>query len=191
MPKDLLKCIKSLLLAVPQEIGTYQKLPKAGPEPIKQILLEFTNNPIIKSLSSTPLSQKGDTSYVDHATKLAIIKTSLQQLNKVVSGLQSKVNNTPTVKAKPPRGSTTLAVPPSPTYLAVARFRPQNVSIILDLAQTKSVHAFRPRPVEVCGLINDALMASSYQQVRISAIRWTVKGNLVVIRGHNVMLQHL
>jgi hypothetical protein len=190
-PEDLLKHIKNLLIAVLQEIETYQKLPKAGLGPVKQILLEFFNNPIIKSLSSAPLTQKGDTSHANHTSELAIIKTSPQQLNKAVSGLQSKVNNNPTVKAKPPRGNATLAVPPTPTYLAVARTRPQNVSIILDLAQTKSAHAFRPRPVEVCRLINDTLMASSHEQVRISTIRWTVKGNLVVIGGHNVMLHHL
>jgi hypothetical protein len=78
MPEDLLNHIKNLLIAVPQKIETYQKLPKAGPGPVKQILLEFTNNPIIKSLSGTPSTQKGDTSHVDHASELAIIKTSLQ-----------------------------------------------------------------------------------------------------------------
>jgi hypothetical protein len=171
MPEDLLKYIKNLLIAIPQEIKTYRKLPKAGPRPVKQILLKFTNNPIIKSLSGAPLTQKGDTSHADHASELATIKTSLQQLTKAVSGLQSKVNNNPTAKAKPPEGNVTLAVPPTPTYSAVARSRPQNVSIILDLAQTKSTHTFRPRPVEVCRLINDTLMASSHQQVHISAVR--------------------
>jgi len=190
-PEDLLKRIKNLLIAVPQEIETYRKLPKAGPGPVKQILLDFTTNPTIKSLIGAPLTQKGDTSHTDHASELATIKTSLQQLTKAVNGLQSKVNNNPTAKAKPPKGNVTLAVPPTPTYSAVAGSRPLNVSIILDLAQTKSAHAFRPRPVEVCGLINDALMASSHQQVRISAVRWTAKGNLVVIGGHNVTLHHL
>jgi hypothetical protein len=93
---------------------TYQKLPKAGPGPVKQILLEFTNNNIIKSLSSAPHTQKGDTSHADHASELATIKTSLQQLTKAVSGLQSKVNNNPTVKAKPLRATPPWQYPPLP-----------------------------------------------------------------------------
>ncbi len=34
-------------------------------------------------------------------------------------------------------------------------------------------------------------MTSPHQQVHISAIRWTAKGNLIVIGGHNVMLNQL
>ena len=43
----------------------------------------------------------------------------------------------------------------------------------------------------MCGLINDALSASPHQQVHITAIRWTAKGNLVVTGGPNVMLHQL
>ena len=59
------------------------------------------------------------------------------------------------------------------------------------MALIQSAHTFRPRPVEIYGLINDALITSPHQQVCISAIRWTAKGNLIVISGHNVMLTQL
>jgi hypothetical protein len=45
--------------------------------------------------------------------------------------------------------------------------------------------------VEICGLINDALITSPHQQVCISAVRWTAKGNLIMIGGQNVMLNQL
>ena|SRR6266851_9684125 len=34
-------------------------------------------------------------------------------------------------------------------------------------------------------------MSSPHQQVHISAVRWTAKGNLIVISGHNVTLNQL
>ena len=43
----------------------------------------------------------------------------------------------------------------------------------------------------MCGLINDALSASLHQQVRITTVRWTAKGNLVVTGGPNVTLHQL
>jgi hypothetical protein len=187
-PEVLLTCIQNLLAAIPQEIDNYSKLPKAGPGPVKHLLLNFTNNYIIKSLIGTPPPQRGNPSQVDHAAELVTIKDTLKQLSKAVNGLQSKAN--PSAQQKPPQGLP--AANPSPTtYSAIAGSRPKNVSIILDLAQTKSVHVFRPRPTEVCGLINDALSASPHQQVRIAAVRWTAKGNLVVTGGPNVTLHQL
>ncbi len=111
-------------------------------------------------------------------------------LNKAVISLQ-KANPAPSNKAKPPKGNMHLSNNTFPTYSAAARTRPKNTSIILDLAQTQTAHAFRLRPVEICKLINDTLMSSPHQQVRISTVRWTMKGNLVVIGGHDILLQHL
>jgi len=45
--------------------------------------------------------------------------------------------------------------------------------------------------VEISGLINEALLTSLHHQISIFAVRWTAKGNLVVIGGHNVMLHQL
>ena len=189
-PEDLFKRIKSLLNVIPKEIEAYHKFPKTSPELVKQLLIEFTTNPLIKSLLNAPELQKSNTSQPDHATELAHIKTSLQMLNKAVIGLQ-KANPAPSDKVKPPKGNAQPSNNSFPTYLAAARARPKNASIILDLAQTQSAHAFRPRPVEICQLINDALMSSPHQQVCITAVRWTAKGNLVVIGGHDIPLQHL
>jgi hypothetical protein len=54
MPEVLLTRIQNLLAAIPQKINNYSKLPKAGPGPVKHLLLNFTNNHIIKSLIGAP-----------------------------------------------------------------------------------------------------------------------------------------
>jgi len=84
MPEALLNCIQNLLSAIPQEINNYSKLPKAGPGPVKHLLLNFTNNHIIKSLISAPSPHKGNNSLVDHASELTTIKDTLKQLSKAV-----------------------------------------------------------------------------------------------------------
>ena len=189
-PEGLLKRIKSFLNAIPKEIETFRKLPKTSPEPVKQLLAKFTTNPTIKPLLDAPQPQKGSTSQTDHTTELAHIRNSLQMLNKAINGLQ-KANATHSSRAKPPKGDVQPLNTIVPTYSAAAGTRPTNASIILDLAQTQSMHTLRPRPVEICKLINDALMTSPHQQVHISTVRWTAKGNLVVIGGPDVPLQQL
>jgi hypothetical protein len=54
MPEDLFKHIKSLLNVIPKEIEAYHKYSKTSPELVKQLLMEFTTNPLIKSLLDAP-----------------------------------------------------------------------------------------------------------------------------------------
>jgi len=76
-PKNLFKHIKSLLNMISKEIEAYCKYPKTSSELIKQLLINFTTNPIIKSLLNASESQKGNTLQLDHTTELAHIKTIL------------------------------------------------------------------------------------------------------------------
>ena len=54
MPENLLKHIENLLTALPQEIETYSKLPKASLGPVKQLLAKFNGNPLIALLTAAP-----------------------------------------------------------------------------------------------------------------------------------------
>ena len=54
MPENLLKCIENLFTALPQEIEAYSKLPKASPGPVKQLIVKFTSNLLIASLTAAP-----------------------------------------------------------------------------------------------------------------------------------------
>jgi hypothetical protein len=87
MPEELLKRIKNTLTMLHKEIKAYRSHPKTSLEPVQLLLTNFTSNPIIKTLTKTPQSQKGITSQVDQASELAHIKTSLQLLSKAVSSL--------------------------------------------------------------------------------------------------------
>jgi hypothetical protein len=107
MPENLLKCIGNLLIALPQEIEAYSKLPKASLGPVKQLLANFSNNPLIALLTAAPPPQKGPHSQQDHASELASIKNTLQQLSKAVNGL-TKASSPPSKAAKPSKGTTPL-----------------------------------------------------------------------------------
>ena len=115
MPKVLLTCIQNLLAAIPQEIDNYSKLPKAGPGPVKHLLLNFTNNHIIKSLIGAPPPQRGNPSQMDHAAELATIKDTLKQLSKLSMGFRAKP--TLLLSRNPPRVSLQPTPPLSPTRL--------------------------------------------------------------------------
>ena len=133
MPENLLKPIENLLIALPQEIEAYSKLPKASPGPVKQLLAKFSNNPLIALLTTAPPSQKGPHSQQDHASELASIKNTLQQLSKAVNGL-SKALALPSKAAKPFKGTVPPFTNPPLSFSAVAGAKPWNASIILDLA---------------------------------------------------------
>jgi hypothetical protein len=87
MPERQLKDITSLMRAIPKAIETYHKTPQATLGLVKQLLQEFTDNPIITSLTGPPPSQVEETSPLDHASELASIKSTLLQLTKAVTGL--------------------------------------------------------------------------------------------------------
>ena len=132
MPENLLKHIENLFIVLLQEIEAYSKLSKASPAPVKQLITKFNNNPLIVLLTATPLAQKGPHSQHNHASELANIKTTLQQLSKAIDSL-TKASNPPIQSSQALQGCHS---PPNPPifYLAIARARPQNARIILDLA---------------------------------------------------------
>ncbi|KAF8495262.1 hypothetical protein F5888DRAFT_1635742 [Russula emetica] len=70
--------------------------------------------------------------------------------------------------------------------------KPANPSLVITLSHLASNADFtRPRLVEICTTLNNALSASPHNQTHVSAVRWTAKGNLVVIGGHMTTAQQL
>jgi hypothetical protein len=49
----------------------------------------------------------------------------------------------------------------------------------------------RPRPVDICNILNNALNITPHNQVHVSATRWTAKGNLIITGGHMTTVQQL
>ncbi|KAH9163630.1 hypothetical protein EDB89DRAFT_2078604 [Lactarius sanguifluus] len=80
----------------------------------------------------------------------------------------------------PPRLATRLATPPN-TALVISK---------LCSAEGAQALAIRHSPVAICSHLNAALGLSPHQ-VSLSATRWTVKNNLVVVAGPDTTAHHL
>ena len=68
---------------------------------------------------------------------------------------------------------------------------PQCPSIVVESAAYTWPDNMRLPPADICATINASLRHSSAIQVRVSAIRWTPKGNLVLWGGANTMASQL
>jgi hypothetical protein len=79
-----------------------------------------------------------------------------------------------------------------PSYASKASSKPDNPSLVIALNHIAGNTDFRqPQPVEICTALNNALTFSPYNQVHISASRWTAKGNLIVTGGHQTTAHQL
>ena len=119
------------------------------------------------------------------SVELKLIQNTLQALTKVVSCLQKKA--TPSVKA--PSAQTPKS---QPTYASKAFSKPDNPSIVITLSHLSGSKDFSwPRPVDICNIITNALNVTPHNQVHVSAVWWTAKGNLIVTGGHLTSVQQL
>jgi len=151
---------------------------------IKPYLCTFIAHPIIKQLlehSEDPAPVK-----VTAATNpdLKQIQDSLSALSKAVDCLSK--GNAPA--KKPPNAHKTqksrdTSQKTQRTYSAVAESSPPNPSLVADLAHLDFPDRSRPRPELICATLNKKLGEVSPPQVQLAAVRWTAKGNLVIIAG--------
>lgn len=91
----------------------------------------------------------------------------------MVTGLQKKA----TPSAKPTQPKNLL-----PSYVSKASTKPINPSLIVALSHLPADNDLcQSQPAEICTTINNALNVTPHNQIHISAIRWTAKGNLGII----------
>lgn len=101
----------------------------------------------------------------------------------MVTGLQKKA----TPPAKP-----TQTKNPMPSYASKASTKPNNPSLIVGLSHLPANNNLRwSQPAEICTTINNALNITPHNQVHVSAVRWTAKGNLIITGGHMIMAHQL
>ena len=123
---------------------------------------------------------------------LTTLENMLTNLAKATTEVRKEIKSKPPTpaptpaKASPPKGST----PTQPTYAAKAA-SPQHPSIVVEASAYTWPDNTWPPPADICATINAALSHSSATQVRVSAIRWTPKGNLVLWGGGNTMASQL
>ena len=147
----------------------------------------FTNDPLVQSL--LPKSTHANTAPVKELNALQIRLTSLENtlanLAKATTEVRKDIKAHPTPSAQPARPQATPKGPaPPPTYAAKAA-TPQRPSVVVDAAAYTWPDNRRPSPSDICATINAALAHSNATQVRMSAARWTAKGNLVFWGGAN------
>jgi hypothetical protein len=117
------------------------------------------------------------------------MKESIATLSKAVHSLQPKA--TKTTQTHPNPAITTSSNPKTkgmvkgkrnpPTYAGYATQAalPPRPSLVLELGQAQI--GSRPSPATICDTINKGLEGSlTHSQVHVSAVRWTVRGNLVI-----------
>jgi hypothetical protein len=61
----------------------------------------------------------------------------------------------------------------------------------MSLSNSDDTGKPRPRPGPICDGINEALSSSPHHQIKLSAARWTAKGNLILTGGPQVTAQQL
>ena len=144
----------------------------------KPALQAFTSHPTIQPLLSLG-NAPAHNSAISNTPALSDIQKTLTALSKAIEGIQ-KPSTTPSKKQPtqtPGKDSTKTALR---SYSAVAGVRPPNPSLVVDLAHLGIAKEDRLRPEILCDAINKSLGAISPPQVKLVAVRWTAKGNLVV-----------
>ncbi len=152
---------------------------------VKPHLRTFLSHPIIKELLEEKRDPPSPQDIPPTSPVLKVIQASLTELTKAVEDLKKvTANSHKTVAPKPSKQRTTAPTTPSPrTYSAIARSRPPNPSLVVDLAKYGMDKDSRVKPEIMCQAINKKLAAISPPQVQLAAVRWTAKGNLVITGG--------
>ena len=157
------------------------------------IIQLFTNDPLIQSLM--PKGNTANTAPVKELNALQIRLTSLENtlanLAKATADARKEIKYQSTNTPKPAKAlNTTKTSSAPPTYAAKAA-TPQRPSAVMGAAAYTWPTDRRPSPADICVTINKALDRRNTTQVRISAARWTAKGNLVVWGGANTTAPQL
>jgi hypothetical protein len=154
----------------------------------------FLNDPLIQSL--LPKGTPANTAPIKELTALQIRLTSLENtlanLAKATTEARKEFKSQPHINANPakPTSSNAKGFAPTPTYAAKAAV-PQRPSVVVNVADYTWADDRRPSPSDLCTTINAALDHSKATQVRVSAARWTAKGNLVFWGGTNTTAHQL
>jgi len=152
---------------------------------VKPQLLAFIAHPIIKELISQGKTPAPTDATQPAALELKQIQDTLSSLSKAMERL-SKGNppsNNPSPKARKKQKGGESKQQPQRTYSAVAGSRAPNPSLVVDLAHLEFPDGNRPRPENICEVLNKKLGEVSPPQAQLAAVRWTAKGNLIITAG--------
>ena len=159
---------------------------------VQNLYKSFLSSPTtIKILGFDPTSPPKHAPPSDPLRKeILTMKETITALSKAVTSLQPKAGaakapttpSTPTPPKGTPRdkGSNPGAKTPQ-TYASLAT-SPARPSAVVEMGQAQVNN--RLSPTVICNSLNKELASSPHSQVRIAAVRWTMRGNLVITAGH-------
>ena len=160
--------------------------------PLREIFLTFHAQPTFQMLLGLPSHSTSATPHQNDQLKAELlnIKSSIQALSKAVSDLQPKITGAPAppppTKNTPPKGKPSAqgkgpTTTPTLTYTSKAALlaRP---SLVLDLGVTNPDDQFEE---SIIASLNSNLAETGYNEVKISALWYTKKGNLVLTAHHD------
>ena len=172
-------CLAYLRVMHPQRLTALDESARASAHLVSLLL----NDPLTQSL--LPKVHPAPTAPVKELSALQIRLTSLENtltnLTKATTEVRKDIKKAPNLtapSASMPKAQAKAAPHPTISYAAKAASPPCPSMVVDTSAYTWS--AARPTPMDICSTINAALDLSASTQVRLSAARWTGKGNLVL-----------
>ena len=172
---------------LPQIAGVFSSITQAtneilGGNPVfldevRNLYTSFLTSPTtIKILGYNPTTRTNTTNPSDPLRKeILAIKDTVTALSKAVKGQQPK-SNPPQTHTQPTQGTKS---PPTYASKTATRARP---SVVVELEKQRIVD--RLTPEIICNAINEGVKTHpAISQVRVSAARWTARGNLVITAG--------
>ena len=164
---------------------------------LRPTFLQFFSHPTFQLVlgipsQNTPLPPAP----IDNQLKaeLAELKSNISALSKAVNSLQPKVKGMqiPAAQASPPKSTQSAqgkgpSPHPPPTFANVAAAKAR-ASLVFDVGTTSSEQKFDSG---LTADLNNMLQDSGYEDVKLSASRYTKKGNLVLMAHQHVMQSQL
>lgn len=183
--------LKSVTLATQELLSD----PKNGPD-LRTTLIHFFAQPVIQLVLGFPSQAPATTTPSDSQLKaeLSELKSNILALSKSVADLTPRITKAKAPTSHPPltqaksgaQGQGPKHVTP-PTYASKATVKARP-SLVLDLGQTNPDLQFPPNWIMN---LNMKLQSLEFQDVKISAMSYTKKGNLTLIAHPNTVQSRL
>lgn len=158
------------------------------------ILNLFYSDPFTQSLmpKANPVTHPATKELTALQIRLTSLENTLANVAKASAEAAKvmKKNPPPTTPAQNPTKPPSTKTPgPPPTYASKAA-TPQRPSLLMDTSSYTWPDP-KPSPADICATINASLETSNPTQVRLAAVKWTPKGNLVLWGNASTTTQQL
>ncbi|KAF8506860.1 hypothetical protein F5888DRAFT_1798089 [Russula emetica] len=182
-------CLAYLKIMHPAKLAQHDESTQASAHIVNLLI----NDPLTQSLLLK--GTHANTAPVKELNALQIRLTSLENmlanLVKATTEVRKDLKAHPTPTAQPAKATITKPTSATPPTYAAKAATPQCPSVVVDAAAYTWPDDQRPPPSDFCATINAALDHANATQVRVSATRWTTKGNLVLWGGPNTTVHQL